>query len=53
MAVLEQDMGPEALRCPILHNMVVLVWEMDKSNHTTEEVLMAYTSEVKKKGKSQ
>ena len=31
----------------------MLVWEMGKFDHTTEEMLMAYTSEVNKKGKSQ
>ena len=53
MAVLEQDMRLEASLFLVQHNMAILVWEMGKSDHTTEEMLMAYTSEVNKKGKSQ
>ena len=53
MAVLEQGMKLEASLCPILHNAVVLVWKTGKSNHTTQEVPVAYTNEVNKKGKSQ
>ena len=53
MAVLEQGMGLEASLCPILHNVVVLVWEMGKSDHTADEVLVAYTGQVNKRGTSQ
>ena len=53
MAILEQDMKFEASLCPILHNAVVLVWKTGKSDHTTQEVPVAYTNEVNKKGKSQ
>ena len=35
------------------HNKEVLVWEASKPNHTAEKVLVAYTGEVNKKGKSQ
>ena len=53
MAILEQDMRLEASLCLVQHNTTILVWEMGKFDHTTEEMLMAYTSEVNKKGKSQ
>ena len=53
MVVLEQDMKLEAVMCLVLHNAVVLVWAMGKSDHTAEETSMAYTGEVNKKGKSQ
>ena len=53
MVVLEQDMRLEAFLCPVLHNAVVLVWEMGKFDHTIEEVLVTYIGEVNKKGKSQ
>ena len=53
MAVLEQGMGLEASLCLVLHNAVVLVWEMGKSDHMAEEVPVTYTGEVNKKGKSQ
>ena len=53
MAVLEQDMKLEVVMCLVLHNTIVLVWAMGKSNHTAEETSVAYTSEVNKKGKSQ
>ena len=52
MVVLKQDMRLEASLCLVLHNMVVLVWKIGKSNHMTEEVLVAYTGEANKKGKS-
>ena len=51
--VLEQGMGLEASLCPVLHNVVVLVWEMGKSDHMDEEVFVAYTAKVDKKDKSQ
>ena len=53
MVVLEQGMKLEASLCLVLHNATVLVWEMGKSDHTVKEVLVAYTDEVNKKGKSQ
>ena len=53
MVVLEQGMELEASLCPVLHNAVVLVWEMGKSDHMAKEVPVAYTSEMNKKGKSQ
>ena len=53
MVVLEQGIGLEASLCPVLHNEIVLVWEMGKSDHMAEEVPVAYTSEMNKKGKSQ
>ena len=52
MVVLKQDMRLEASLCLVLHNMVVLVWKTGKSDHTTEEVFVAYTGEANKKGKS-
>ena len=53
MVVLEQGMGLEASLCPILHNATVLVWETGKSDHTIDEVFVAYTGEVNKRGMSQ
>ena len=53
MAVLEHGMKLEVSLCPVQHTMTILVWEMGKSDHTTEEVLMAYFDEVNKKCNSQ
>ena len=53
MAVLEHGMKLEVSLCPVQHTMTILVWEMGKYDHTTEEVLVAYSNEVNKKGKSQ
>ena len=53
MAILEHGMKLEVSLCLIQHTMTILVWEMGKSNHTIEEVLVAYTNEVNKRGKSQ
>ena len=39
--------------CPVRHNKAVLVWEVSKPDHTTEEVLMTYTIENDRKGESQ
>ena len=36
----------------VRHNNTVLVWEVSKSDHMTEKVPMAYTTEMDKKGKS-
>ena len=35
------------------HNKAMLVWEASMPNHTTKEMLVAYTVEEDKKGESQ
>ena len=39
--------------CPMQHSKAMLVWEASRSDHKTEEVLVAYTVEDDKKGESQ
>ena len=52
VAALEHDIKQEVSLCPARHNEVVLGWVACKSDHKTDEVLMAYTAEVHKKGES-
>ena len=34
------------------HNKAMLIWEVSRLDHTTNEVPVAYTTEVDKKGES-
>ena len=52
VATLEHDIKQEVFLCLAQHNEVVLRWVACKSDHKTDEVLMAYIAEVHKKGES-